>query len=308
MACGATLKRPLDFEHFMSPECAAKRVKRSPSPQMIIRDSPRSPTSQLEDILRDEMKNVVDNKVDAEKFPTSKSYLVDGGIINNQQHFSLRQIIFVFKKLLAEHRRLNNNREMSSTTSEQTTASLKTEKKSIHLLKRSEYIRFLFGYAKLEEPYDTPTVSSLRTRKRATDFDDIFRYFDTSAVSSHLGPESGLTFHTAFKDLLYGIRNGEIDIAEQALKRIDDNFVEEDADELLICCIETLNRVTDPSMCGFIQQLVENCTFSTRAVDQAVQSLMMYIQLKQYGECEPIFVPIFCILVSFNAGPIYPQR
>ncbi|KAL1244531.1 Akirin-2 [Trichinella spiralis] len=90
----------------MSPECAAKRVKRSPSPQMIIRDSPRSPTSQLEDILRDEMKNVVDNKVDAEKFPTSKSYLVDGGIINNQQHFSLRQIIFVFKKLLAEHRRL----------------------------------------------------------------------------------------------------------------------------------------------------------------------------------------------------------
>ncbi|OUC41550.1 hypothetical protein D917_03267, partial [Trichinella nativa] len=75
----------------------------------------------------------------------------------------------------------NNNREMSSTTSEQTTASLKTEKKSIHLLKRSEYIRFLFGYAKLEEPYDTPTVSSLRTRKRATDFDDIFRYFNTSA-------------------------------------------------------------------------------------------------------------------------------
>ncbi|KRX26862.1 Proteasome subunit alpha type-1 [Trichinella nelsoni] len=342
MACGATLKRPLDFEHFMSPECAAKRVKRSPSPQMIIRDSPRSPTSQLEDILRDEMKNVVDNKVDAEKFPTSKSPLVDGGIINNQQHFSLRQIIFVFKKLLAEHRRLlvakfeeelteklheqyvnyamcmrneiqryfceapsyisNNNREMSSTTNEQTTASLKTEKKSIHLLKRSEYIRFLFGYAKLEEPYDTPTVSSLRTRKRATDFDDIFRYFDTSAVSSHLGPESGLTFHTAFKDLLYGIRNGEIDIAEQALKRIDDNFVEEDADELLICCIETLNKVTDPSMCGFIQQLVENCTFSTRAVDQAVQSLMMYIQLKQYGECEAIFVQIFCILVSFNAG------
>ncbi|KRZ88223.1 Proteasome subunit alpha type-1 [Trichinella sp. T8] len=342
MACGATLKRPLDFEHFMSPECAAKRVKRSPSPQMIIRDSPRSPTSQLEDILRDEMKNVVDNKVDAEKFPTSKSPLVDGGIINNQQHFSLRQIIFVFKKLLAEHRRLlvakfeeelteklheqyvnyamcmrneiqryfceapsyisNNNREMSSTTSEQTTASLKTEKKSIHLLKRSEYIRFLFGYAKLEEPYDTPTVSSLRTRKRATDFDDIFRYFDTSAVSSHLGPESGFTFHTAFKDLLYGIKNGEIDIAEQALKRIDDNFVEEDADELLICCIETLNKVTDPSMCGFIQQLVENCTFSTRAVDQAVQSLMIYIQLKQYGECEAIFVQIFCILVSFNAG------
>ncbi|KAL1228379.1 Akirin-2 [Trichinella pseudospiralis] len=104
MACGATLKRPLDFEHFMSPECAAKRVKRSPSPQMMMRDSPRSPTSQLEEILRNEMKNVVDNKVDAEKLPAPKSpSLVDGGI---QQLFSLRQIIFVFKKLIAEHRRL----------------------------------------------------------------------------------------------------------------------------------------------------------------------------------------------------------
>ncbi|KRZ12351.1 Proteasome subunit alpha type-1 [Trichinella zimbabwensis] len=190
---------------------------------------------------------------------------------------------------------------MSSTTNEQK-ATLKTEKKSIHMLKRSEYIRFLFGYAKLEEPYDISTVSSLRNRKRVTDFDDIFRYFDASTVSSHLGPESSLTFHTAFKDLLYGIKNAEIDIAEQALKRIDENFVEEDADELLMCCIETLNKVTDPLMCGFIQQLVENCTFSTRAVDQAVHSLMIYIHFKQYGECEAIFVQIFCILVSFNAG------
>ncbi|KRX98275.1 Proteasome subunit alpha type-1, partial [Trichinella pseudospiralis] len=191
--------------------------------------------------------------------------------------------------------------EMSTTASEQK-ATLKMEKKSIHMLKHSEYIRFLFGYTKLEEPYDTPTISSLRNRKRTTDFDGIFRYFDASAVSSHLGPESSLTFHTAFKDLLYGIKNAEIHIAEQALKRIDENFVEEDADELLMCCIETLNKVTDPLMCGFIQQLVENCTFSTRAVDQAVHSLMIYIHFKQYGECEAIFVQIFCILVSYNAG------
>ncbi|KRZ14157.1 Proteasome subunit alpha type-1, partial [Trichinella pseudospiralis] len=302
MACGATLKRPLDFEHFMSPECAAKRVKRSPSPQMMMRDSPRSPTSQLEEILRNEMKNVVDNKVDAEKLPAPKSpSLVDGGI---QQLFSLRQIIFVFKKLIAEHRRLlvaKFEEELTEKLHEQYVhyamcmrneiqryfceATLKMEKKSIHMLKHSEYIRFLFGYTKLEacylfvvkEPYDTPTISSLRNRKRTTDFDGIFRYFDASAVSSHLGPESSLTFHTAFKDLLYGIKNAEIHIAEQALKRIDENFVEEDADELLMCCIETLNKVTDPLMCGFIQQL-------------------------QYGECEAIFVQIFCILVSYNAG------
>uniref|UniRef100_A0A5S6QWA2 Akirin n=1 Tax=Trichuris muris TaxID=70415 RepID=A0A5S6QWA2_TRIMR len=120
MACVVTLKRPHDFDPYMSPENAVKRIKQSPpvhtslskSPELLPSEQHRpcgklSSATALEDYLRHEFHLVprtddcpMDGAADSRATSVQNTEDVPSP---GQPFFSLKQIRHVFARLLREH-------------------------------------------------------------------------------------------------------------------------------------------------------------------------------------------------------------